>query len=41
MEGQVDSLYMEQKGLQSEFEQLASEEKIDQELQAIKNKLNK
>jgi phage shock protein A len=41
MEGQVDSLYMEQKGLQSEFEQLASQEKIDQELQAIKNKLNK
>jgi phage shock protein A len=41
MEGQVDSLYMEQKGLQSEFDQLASQEKIDQELQAIKNKLNK
>lgn len=41
MEGQVDSLYMEQKGLQSEFEQLASQEKIDQELQAIKTKLNK
>jgi len=41
MEGQVDSMYMEQKGLQSEFEQLASQEKIDQELQAIKTKLNK
>jgi len=41
MEGQVDSLYMEQKGLQSEFDQLASQEKIDQELQAIKTKLNK
>jgi phage shock protein A len=41
MEGQVDSLYMEQKGLQSEFDELASQEKINQELQAIKDKLNK
>jgi phage shock protein A len=41
MEGQVDSLYMEQKGLHTEFDELASQEKINQELQAIKNKLNK
>mgnify|MGYP006190906275 CR=1 FL=1 len=41
MEGQVDSLYMEQKGLQSEFDELASQEKINQELQAIKTRLNK
>lgn len=41
MEGQVDSLYVEQKGLQSEFDELARQEKIDQELQDIKKKLNK
>ncbi|MES3007389.1 MAG: phage shock protein PspA [Pseudomonadota bacterium] len=41
MEGQVDSLNMERKGLQSEFEELARKEKIDQELQEIRKKLNK
>jgi len=41
MEGQVESFNMERKGLESEFEQLARQEKIEQELQAIKNKLNK
>lgn len=41
MEGQVDSLTMERKGLENEFEELARKEKIDQELQAIKSKLNK
>lgn len=41
MEGQVDSLTVERKGLENEFEELARKEKIDQELQAIKNKLNK
>ncbi len=41
MEGQVDSFYVEQKSLNSEFDELASQEKIDQELQAIKTKLNK
>lgn len=41
MEGQVDSFNMERKGLNSEFEELASKEKIDQELQEIKNKLSK
>ncbi|MDT8427286.1 MAG: phage shock protein PspA [Pseudomonadales bacterium] len=41
MEGQVDSLHVEQQGLQSEFDELARQEKIDQELQDIKKKLNK
>ena len=41
MEGQVDSLNMERGGLQSEFEELARKEKIDQELQEIRKKLNK
>ena len=41
MEGQVDSFNMERKGLNSEFEELARKEKIDQELQEIKNKLSK
>ena len=41
MEGQVDSLNMERRGLQSEFEELARKEKIDQELQEIRKKLNK
>lgn len=41
MEGQVESLSRESKGLHSEFEELARQEKIDLELQAIKNKLNK
>ncbi len=41
MEGQVDSLNMERRGLQSEFEELARKEKIDLELQEIRKKLNK
>ncbi len=41
MEGQVESLTRESKGLHSEFEELARKEKIDLELQAIKSKLNK
>ena len=41
MEGQVESLSREGKGLHSEFEELARQEKIEQELQAIKTKLNK
>lgn len=41
MEGQVESMNRESKDLQSEFEELARSEKIDQELQDIKNKLSK
>jgi len=41
MEGQVDSMNIKQRGLQDEFEELANREKIDQELQSIKAKLNK
>jgi len=41
MEGQVDSLNIKQRGLQDEFEELAHQEKIDQELESIKAKLNK
>ena len=41
MEGQVDSLNMERRGLQNEFDELARKEKIDQELQEIRKKLNK
>ena len=41
MEGQMESSNVEQKSLQSEFEELAREEKIDRELQELKNKLNR
>jgi len=41
MEGQVESMNAENKDLHSEFEELAHSEKIDQELEEIKNKLNK
>lgn len=41
MEGQVESFNREGKDLHSEFEDLARNEKIDQELQDIKNKLKK
>lgn len=41
MEGQVDSFNIKQRGLQDEFEELANQEKIDQELESIKAKLNK
>ena len=41
MEGQMESVSVEQKSLQSEFAELAQQEKIDQELQALKDKLTK
>lgn len=41
MEGQVDSMNIKQRGLQDEFAELAHQEKIDLELQSIKDKLNK
>jgi phage shock protein A len=41
MEGQVDSMNIKTRGLQDEFEQLASEDRIEQEMQALKKKLNK
>jgi phage shock protein A len=41
MEGQMESVHVEQKGLQSEFDELAQQEKIDQELEELKSKLNK
>ncbi len=39
MEGQIDSDSVEQKGLQAEFDELAREENIDQELQDLKDRL--
>lgn len=39
MEGQIDSENTEQRGLQSEFDELAREENIDQELQELKDRL--
>ncbi len=41
MEGQMESVHVERRGLQSEFDELAQQEKIDQELEELKNKLNK
>lgn len=41
MEGQMDSAYIEQRGLQSEFDELEKSDSIDKELQAMKDKLNK
>lgn len=41
MEGQLESANVEQKSLHSEFEELARQEKIDRELQELKNKLNR
>ncbi|MEX0619112.1 MAG: phage shock protein PspA [Pseudohongiellaceae bacterium] len=41
MEGQIDSEHIEKSGLQNEFEELARQEKIDQELANLKSKLNK
>ena len=40
MEGQMDSASIEARGLQSEFDELAREEAIDKELEALKSKLN-
>ncbi|MXW68398.1 MAG: phage shock protein PspA [Acidimicrobiia bacterium] len=39
MEGQIDSDSVEQKGLQAEFDELAREENIDQELQELKDRV--
>ncbi len=39
MEGQMDSIHMEKRGLQSEFDELEREESIDKELENLKNKL--
>ena len=39
MEGQMDSIHIEKRGLQSEFDELEREESIDKELEDLKNKL--
>lgn len=39
MEGQMDTIHMEKRGLQSEFDELEREESIDKELENLKNKL--
>jgi phage shock protein A len=39
MEGQMDSVHVEARGLQSEFDELAKQESIDKELQEMKNKM--
>lgn len=39
MEGQMDSIHIEQRGLQSEFDELEKQESIDQELEDLKSKL--
>lgn len=39
MEGQMDSIHIAKRGLQSEFDELAKQESIDQELQELKAKL--
>ncbi|MBL4572540.1 MAG: phage shock protein PspA [Gammaproteobacteria bacterium] len=39
MEGQMDSIHIEKRGLQSEFDELEKQESIDKELEALKNKL--
>lgn len=39
MEGQMDSIHIESRGLQSEFDELARQEAIDKELENLKNKL--
>ena len=41
MEGQMESVHVEAKGLQSEFDELAQQEQIDQELEELKSKLNR
>ena len=41
MEGQMESANVEAKSLQGEFDELARQEKIDKELQELKEKLNK
>ena len=39
MEGQMDSIHIEKRGLQSEFDELEKQESIDQELEDLKTKL--
>ncbi len=39
MEGQMDSIHIERRGLQSEFDELARQEAIDKELENLKNRL--
>lgn len=39
MEGQMDSIHVEKRGLQSEFDELARQEAIEKELETLKNKL--
>ena len=39
MEGQMDSIHIEKRGLQSEFDELEKQESIDKELEALKTKL--
>ena len=39
MEGQMDSIHIEKRGLQNEFDELAKQESIDQELEELKTKL--
>ena len=39
MEGQMDSIHIESRGLHSEFEELARQEAIEKELEGLKNKL--
>jgi len=41
MEGEVESLNLRQRSLHDEFEELAQQEQIDRELDALKNKVNK
>ena len=39
MEGQMDSIHIEKRGLQSEFDELEKQESIDKELEDLKTKL--
>jgi phage shock protein A len=39
MEGQMDSIHIEKRGLKSEFDELEKQESIDRELEDLKNKL--
>ena len=41
MEGQVDSMNLQQRGLHDEFEELVNDDRIDQELQQLKEKFGK
>jgi phage shock protein A len=39
MEGQMDSIHIEQRGLQNEFDELEKQESIDKELAALRDKM--